>query len=68
MRMSGSDTEMKLPSSAILFLILWKFILIALYKYGDTYAPKPRGNSLPTKDNRTWVPDQDPVNMKRLEP
>ena len=21
--------------------------LIALYKYGDTYVPKPRGNSLP---------------------
>ena len=42
--------------------------LIALYKYGDTYAPKPRGNSLPTKDNRTWVADQEPVNMKRLEP
>ena len=36
--------------------------------YGDTYAPKPRGNSLPTKDNRTWVADQEPVNMKRLEP
>ena len=32
------------------------------------YAPKPRGNSLPTKDNRTWVADQEPVNMKRLEP
>ena len=42
--------------------------LIALYNYGDTYAPKPRGNSLPTKDNRTWVADQEPVNMKRLEP
>ena len=24
MRMSGSDTEMKLPSSAVLFFILWK--------------------------------------------
>ena len=28
--MSGSDTEMKLPSSAVLFLILWKFILMIL--------------------------------------
>ncbi len=42
--------------------------LIALYNYGDTYAPKPRGNSLPTKDNRTWGADKEPVNMKRLEP
>ena len=30
MRMSGSDSEMKLPSSAVLFLILWKFILMIL--------------------------------------
>ena len=25
--MSGSDTEMKLPSSAVLFLILWKIYI-----------------------------------------
>ena len=30
MRMSGSCVEMKLPSSAVLFLILWKFILMIL--------------------------------------
>ena len=30
MKMSGSDTEMKLPSSAVLFLTLWKFILMIL--------------------------------------
>ena len=30
MRMSGSYVEMKLPSSAVLFLILWKFILMIL--------------------------------------
>ena len=30
MRMSGWDTEMKLPSLAVLFLILWKFILMIL--------------------------------------
>ena len=30
MRMSGSDSEMKLPSSAVLFLKLWKFILMIL--------------------------------------
>ena len=29
-RMSGSDAEMKLPSSAVLFLILWTFILMIL--------------------------------------
>ena len=28
--MSGSCVEMKLPSSAVLFLILWKFILMIL--------------------------------------
>ena len=30
MRMSGSCVEMKLPSSAVLFLILWTFILMIL--------------------------------------
>ena len=30
MRMSGSDSEMKLPSSAVLLFILWKFILMIL--------------------------------------
>ena len=30
MRMSGSCVEMKLPSSAVLFLILWKFIFMIL--------------------------------------
>ena len=30
MRMSGSDSEMELPSSAVLFLILIKFILMIL--------------------------------------
>ena len=30
MRMSVSCVEMKLPSSAVLFLILWKFILMIL--------------------------------------
>ena len=28
----------------------------------------PRRPSKKTKDNRTWVADQEPVNMKRLEP
>ena len=64
------------PSTGCSIIILILFFrmnivgptLIALYKYDDTYAPKPRGNSLPTKDNRTWVADQEPMNMKRLEP
>ncbi len=61
------------PSTGCSIIIFFFFpyehcTLIALYKYGDTYAPKPRGNSLPTKDNRTWVADQEPVNMKHLEP
>ena len=30
MRTSGSCVEIKLPSSAVLFLILWKFILMIL--------------------------------------
>ena len=84
----------------------WLHLPVVVLLYGDTYAPKPRGNSLPairyephmktsqsiaanclrriacgelpaanclffvkkTKDNRTWVADQEPVNMKRLEP
>ena len=30
MRMSGSDDEMKLPSSAVLFFMLWKLMLVIL--------------------------------------
>ena len=35
---------------SIIIIIIFSYehcTLIALYKYGDTYAPKPRGNSLP---------------------
>ena len=30
MRMSGSDEEIKLPSSAVLFFMLWKLMLVIL--------------------------------------
>ena len=48
--------------SIIIIILFFRMNIVgptlnALYTYGDTYAPKPRGNSLPTKDNRTWVAD-----------
>ena len=77
-QLAGQITRRVAPSvapstgcSIIIIILVFSYehcTLIALYKYGDTHAPKPRGNSLPTKDNRTWVADQEPVNMKRLEP
>ena len=56
-----------LPVVVLLFLFCFTHENIAIY-----CGELPVANCLffvkKTKDNRTWVADQEPVNMKRLEP